>query len=429
MASVIETRLPPAEPKTSRAVSYALLRGSAILAAIGAASLLAFLPAAALVGKISFSVVRTFVIHSVAGSAGLTETLHLFVPIAFAGSSVWLCRRAGLYNLGAEGQLMAGALATAAAVDFVRSPGGFEQSSALSFLAILGIGLAAAAAGALVGLLVGLARAYLSMHEAVVTILLNLIVLAVVRGATAGPLRDPAGLGYPWTRPVPSTLKLPSIGVLGVEIPLAFLLAVSVLLVVALHLSRSRAGLVIRAVADNPQAAAFHGIDVRRVVASTLAVGGALAGLGGAAELLGHQFRLGPFFSPGFGFHGLVAAMIAGKSGAALPAAAFWIAVLLNGSAALERLEGIPASVSAVAQGIALIAIGGIFYRKQALQALPLRIPRPTRRPGPPSSSGSLVPEAADPGDTASKGGREVLSAAAEDRGHSAKSSVTEDVP
>ncbi|MER3396129.1 MAG: hypothetical protein C4318_01515 [Acidimicrobiia bacterium] len=285
--------------------------------------------------------------RSITTTGWLTETLLVFAPILCAAAAARTCFEGGLYNLGAEGQLYAGAVAAAGAGAALGGlGGGWLITATCLFCAALG--------GCTLGWTAGAARARLGMNEAVVTIMLNFIAIAIARFFASGPLRDTDSYGYPWTPPIPPGIRLGAI--LGIkQIPLGAVLAGGATFFVLITLRSSRAGLELRAMGSNPEAAREMGIDTDKRAVLALSLGGAVAGLGGGIELLGHQLRLSPFFSPGFGFTGLVAAVIAGSSATSLLASAFLLAVIRTALQTAERLVGLPSAASYVIQGAILM--------------------------------------------------------------------------
>ncbi len=286
-----------------------------------------------------------------AGAAGsVSEALALSVPIWCAAISAALAAAGGLYNLGAEGQLLAGAVA-ASAVAAGLGPAGIDGP----------LGVAACLAGAslgggLLGFAAGAARSRLGMDEAVTSLMLNFLATAVARYAAAGPLRDPTSFGYPWTVPVPAGLRLGAAGLPGIPaVPQSLLVASAAALGAWALAFRTRLGLETRAMGSNPTAAAALGIDCDRRVIQVMTASGLVAGLGGGLELLGHQYRLGPFFSPGLGFTGLVAAVLAQSVGPLVAILALALAAIRTGLQTAERLAGVPASVTSMIQGAFLM--------------------------------------------------------------------------
>ncbi len=286
-----------------------------------------------------------------AGAAGnVTEVLALSVPIWCAAISVALAATGGLYNLGAEGQLLAGAVGASAVAAALESAG---LGGPLGLAVCL---VAAGFAGGLLGLAAGAARSRLGMDEAVTSLMLNFLAAAAARYAAAGPLRDPTSFGYPWTVPIPADLRLGTVGLPGIPaVPQGLLVASAAALAAWALTFRTRLGLETRAIGSNPTAATALGIDCDRRVIQVMSASGLLAGLGGGLELLGHQYRLGPFFSPGLGFTGLVAAVLAQSVGPLLGILALALAAIRSGLQTAERLAGVPASVSFMIQGAFLL--------------------------------------------------------------------------
>ncbi len=316
-----------------------------------------------------------FVAGSLGSSRGVSETLLVAIPVWCAAIAAAVPLKAGLYNLGAEGQIYIGATAAAAFSAFLQSR---RISGIVAVAACL---LAASWAGGVLGWLAGAGRAFLRLNEAVTSILLNFVAVAVARYAAAGPLKDPSGIGYPWTSVVPEDSRLGPVSPLFPQIPRGALITALAASLAWIFVFRTRAGLEVRAIGSNPEAAVFTGIAVRRRTVQVMALGGIAAGLGGGMELLGHQLRLGPFFSPGLGFTGLVAAVVTQSAGLLLAIVALLLATLRTGFQTAERLVGIPAVVSYVIQGalLAVAAFASADRNSSGLRTLRLRARRPRR--------------------------------------------------
>ena len=304
----------------------------------------------------------------------ITETLTRATPLIFTGLAVAVAFRARLFNIGAEGQLYLGALAAVAV-------GGLHGGSglALSPWLLMPLMMAAAAlAGAALLLLPALLKSRLAVDEVVTTLLLNFIVLLFVSAMLDGPMKDPGAMGWPQSVAIQDALQLDKLlprsrlhsGLLGA---LAAAVALWALLRFTTH------GLEIRAVGSGARAAAFAGMPVGWITVKVALLSGALAGLAGAVEVTGRAGYVTLDMSPGYGFGGIVVAMLAGLHPLGVVAAAVFVAGILVGADSMGRAVGVPTYIADVIVAVALIAVlvASLFTRyRLRFQRQPL----PTRR-------------------------------------------------
>ena len=281
-----------------------------------------------------------------------TETLTRATPLIFTGLAVALAFRARLFNIGAEGQLYLGALA-AVAVGGLHGGSGF----ALSPWLLLPLMMAAAAlAGALLLLVPALLKSRYAVDEVVTTLLLNFIVLLFVGAMLDGPMKDPGAMGWPQSVGLQDALQLGKLiersrvhtGLLGA---LACALALWALLRFTTH------GFEMRAVGAGARAAAFAGMPVAWVTVKVALISGALAGLAGAVEVAGRAGYVTLDMSPGYGYTGIVVAMLAGLHPLGVVAAAVFVAGILVGADSMSRAVGVPTYIAEVINAVALIAM------------------------------------------------------------------------
>jgi simple sugar transport system permease protein len=281
-----------------------------------------------------------------------TETLTRATPLIFTGLAAALAFRARLYNIGAEGQLYLGALA-AVAVGGLHGGSGFELSPWLLFPLMMA---AAALAGALLLLVPAWLKSRHAVDEVVTTLLLNFIVLLFVGAMLDGPMKDPTALGWPQSVALQDGLQLGKLversrvhtGLLGA---LACALALWALLKFTTH------GFEMRAVGSGARAAAFAGMPVARVTMKVALLSGALAGLAGAVEVAGRAGYVTLDMSPGYGYNGIVIAMLAGLHPLGVVAAAVFVAGILVGADSMSRAVGVPTYIADVIVAVALIAM------------------------------------------------------------------------
>lgn len=281
-----------------------------------------------------------------------TETLTRATPLIFTGLAAAVAFRARLYNIGAEGQLYAGALA-AVAVGGLHGGDGFAASPWLLLPLMMS---AAALAGALLLLLPALLKSRFAVDEVVTTLLLNFIVLLFVGAMLDGPMKDPTAMGWPQSVAIQDALQLDKlIARSRVHTGLLGALAASVLL--WLLLRASTLGLEIRAVGSGARAAAFAGMPVAWVTVKVALLSGALAGLAGAVEVAGRAGYVTLDMSPGYGTSGVVIAMLAALHPLGVVAAAVFVAGILVGADSMSRAVGVPTYIADVIVAVSLIAV------------------------------------------------------------------------
>jgi simple sugar transport system permease protein len=228
---------------------------------------------------------------------GIGATLGKSTPLVLSGLAVAVGLRAGLFNIGAQGQLLSGSLAAAwAGVTFDGLPGYIHIPVALIIGAFF---------GSLVAAISGLLKAYRGVHEVITTIMLNSIVMAIADYLASGKLREP-GQFLTRTSEIAESARLPIIG----NLPSGFFIAVILGVFIWWVLGRTTSGFRIETVGRNRHAAWYSGISVKRTVVSAMVVSGAIAGLGGAIETLGITYRYAPAFNLGLGFDGITIALL-----------------------------------------------------------------------------------------------------------------------
>ncbi len=281
-----------------------------------------------------------------------TETLTRATPLILTGLAAAVAFRARLFNIGAEGQLYVGALA-AVAVGGLHDGVGYALDPWLLFPLMM---LAAAAAGALLLLGPALMKNRLGVDEVVTTLLLNFIVLLFVSLMLDGPMKDPTAMGWPQSVALADALQLDKL----IERSRVHTgLVAAVLLAVGLWalLKFTTLGFEIRAVGANPRAARFAGLPVGRTAVLVALLSGALAGLAGAVEVAGRTAYVTLDMSPGYGYSGIVIAMLAMLNPLGVVAAAVFVAGMLVGADSMSRAVAVPTYIADVIVATALIAM------------------------------------------------------------------------
>jgi ABC-type uncharacterized transport system permease subunit len=277
----------------------------------------------------------------------MTETLTRATPLIMTGLAAAIAFRARLWNIGGEGQFFVGALATAWIGQSLGLP------PALGIAVLLSIGMAAGAA-----LLAGPAylRLRFGVDEVVTTLLLNFIVILFVGLMVEGPLRDPMAFGWPSSVPVDGDFRLPDL-IARTRLHIGFLIAIAAAGVVWLILARTVFGTETRAVGLSPSAASFAGISLSRNLMAVALFSGGMAGLAGSIEVLGVTAVVTTTMSPGFGYAGIVVAMLAALHPAGVVAAAIFVATVFVGADAMSRATGVPSFIADIIVALCLLTM------------------------------------------------------------------------
>ena len=275
----------------------------------------------------------------------LEDTLIKAAPLVLTGLAVAVAFRAKFWNIGAEGQLMAGAILA-----------GFigERTSLPAFSLVPLMLLGAAAAGALWAFLPALLKVRLKVDDVVTTLLLNSIMLYGVMALLEGPWKDPRG-GYPNSPSIRPAAEFPIL--VGAELHLGVFVALFAAVLVWWAMARTTLGFAIRAVGHNPVASAYAGIPVGRTLLVAAIISGALAGLAGAGEVGGVRYQVTSDLSSGYGYAGIVIATLAELNPLAVVPAALFFAVIFNGAGSMARSTGVPIYLADVIQGVALLTM------------------------------------------------------------------------
>ncbi|HHV93678.1 MAG TPA: ABC transporter permease [Firmicutes bacterium] len=278
---------------------------------------------------------------------GFGEALVSITPLIFTGLSVAFCSRTGLFNIGAEGQFIIGQMGAAIAGYMITGvPAVVHVPLALA---------AGALAGALWAAVPGLLKAKLGAHEVINTIMMNYIALYFTHYLVIGPLKGHSYL--PVTKQVLESARLwrflpPTRANIG------FFIALATAGVVYFILWRTTLGYECRAVGLNAEAARYAGINVERNLVVSMMIGGALAGMGGAVQVLGVQHRFYDLFGfTGYGFDGIAVAMLGSNHPLGVIAGASLFGIMARGSQNMQSVAQVPQEVVGIVQAAVIIFI------------------------------------------------------------------------
>jgi simple sugar transport system permease protein len=287
-------------------------------------------------------------------ASGLTQSVVKATPLLLVGLGIVIAFRANVINIGAEGQIMMGALATTwFALTFRDWPG------SLLIPATLGVSFLAGAAW---GFVPGALKARLRVNEILSTVMMNAIALQVMNYLLRGPLIDPAevaaGTFIAQSERLPAQAWLPRL-IPQTQLHAGAILAVLLAGAVYVFLWRTTIGYRLRAVGQNPEAARYAGIPVPFYQALALTLAGGFAGLAGGVEILGIHHRLLEGISSGYGFTGIVAALFGKLHPLGLVPAAFIFGSLLVGADKMQRAVQVPSALVDTLLGVIVLFVVG----------------------------------------------------------------------
>jgi len=301
----------------------------------------------AALGKDPLGVFSRFFAETLGTSYGIGQVLFKATPLMFTGLSAAICFRAGLFNIGAEGQLTIGAFLTALVGTYF---GGLPAPLLIPLCCLAGM-----AGGALWGAIPGALKARFGAHEVINTIMMNFIAVGVVSYFIINSVGVPATVHTEEISPAAVVPRLESFTPFfrGSPVNLSLLLAIALCGSAAYAMKRTRRGYEVRTVGLNPSAAEYGGISIKRTIILTFTAAGACAGLVGANFVLGykHYFELG--FSDGIGFIGIAVALLARNNFLGIIATALFFGMLEYGSLTINTI--VPKELSNILQAIVII--------------------------------------------------------------------------
>ena len=286
----------------------------------------------------------------------LAETAAKAVPLLLVGLGICISFRANVINIGGEGQMIIGAiLGTAVGLALTGGPGWLVVPMGL---------LAGFVGGAFWGAIPGALKAYFNVNEILSTVMMNAIAVQIMNYLLRGPMIDPAqaelASQIPQTAPLDVAFRLPRL--VPTRLHLGAAIAIVLAILVYILLWRTTLGYRIRAVGQNPDASRYGGIRVRRQVVIALLLSGALAGLAGATQVYGLNYRMitdgsATGFTGSAGFNGIVAALFGQLHPLGTIPAAFFFGALLVGANKLQRVMQVPSSLIIALNGLVVVFV------------------------------------------------------------------------
>jgi len=281
----------------------------------------------------------------------MIEILVKATPLILTGASVTIAFASGYWNIGAEGQLYAGALAAAWI--------GTEVGGWHPVLAILAMLLGGFLAGMIWASIPALLKVKLAVDEVVTTLLLNSVIVFIISALLNGPWRDPVS-GWPQSPTIADSAVFPKL-IPRSRLHLGFVVAVVMVLLIWFILSKTPLGLRMRASGLGQEAARFMGVNIQRTMLIAALLSGGIAGLAGVGEVAGIHFHLIDALSNGLGYTGIIAATLGGLNPFGAGLAAIFLGLLDTGAQSVSRSLGVPIFLGNVVQSTLLLVTLGVF--------------------------------------------------------------------
>jgi general nucleoside transport system permease protein len=288
---------------------------------------------------------------------GIVFSIVSATPLILGGMAVGLGFKAGLFNIGAQGQFLMGALGAAGLGAFL--------AGAPPLLAIPTAILAGALLGAAWGFIPGALKAWTGAHEVVTTIMLNFIAGALIGYLITGPLEAP-GFSFSRTGPLGNAV-LPTLAVFGANVHLGVLIAFALVPVIWWVVWRSTLGFEIRTVGANPDAARYAGMHPAVITILTMSLCGMLAGLAGAGQILGISHFMNASYGTSIGFDSISVALLGRAHPVGITLAALLFGAMRAGSGLMQIEAGIPVEIIDVIQATILLFLAADIVIRRAL--------------------------------------------------------------
>ncbi len=334
---------------------------------------------------------QRYLLTPLTGSESATEVVLAAIPILFTGLAVAVAFRSGYWNIGAEGQFLAGAVgATVPGLYLSNLPGPVAIPLAL---------LAGTAAGVVWSVLPALLRVRFGIDEVVTTLLLNPVALLGVQGLLNGPWRNTSS-GFPVSNNLGAGYALP-MAIPGSRVHIGIVIAAVLAVAIWLVMSRTATGLRIKAVGLSPGSAGFSGIPVRRVLLRSALVSGGIAGLGGADQVLGVGHKLSQEVSGGYGYTGIVVATLGALTAGGVVLVALLLGDITVGAQNASLVLQLPPQMGEIISSLLMLVVVSVLVLRRYRVSWRRR-GAPPGRPTAPVLAGSRVePVTGDGGDAA----------------------------
>lgn len=350
MANIENERPRAADTDFLATMTRFLIRTAQAIAMPAAAVLVALASGAVLLALSGFNgwdVFDVMLVGVFSDTRSVAEILLKAIPLILIGVGLCVAFRCSIWNIGAEGQLYAGAVAATVV--------GVSFEGLTPWLYVPLVMIAGALAGAAWAGIAGLLKVYFRASEIVTTIMLNYIALISTSYLVTGPLKD-AAAAYPQSARLFKEAWMPRI-LPPTRLHIGILVAIALAIAFYVFLFRSSAGFAVRVVGTNQHAARYAGMNVGRNVLLAICISGAMAGLAGAFEVAGVTHRLYQNISPGYGFEGIAVALLANNNPFGAIFSGILFAVLRSGSELMQITAQVPQVLVSVIQGMVILSV------------------------------------------------------------------------
>lgn len=334
-----------ARPVPSRAMAWLSPVLAVVITMMGGAIMFAAMGSSPLDG------LAVFFYEPVKNLRGWSEIGIKMAPLLTIAVGLALCFRANVFNIGAEGQLVLGAITASAVILYLDD--GSHQGGALAIALALAAGVVG---GMLWAAVVAVLRDRFHTNEILVSLMLVYVAELLLSWLVHGPMRDPDSFGFPESRLFGDGFLLPAL-VPGMRLHMGAVLALVASLIGGIWLSRSFSGYKLKVTGLAPLAARYAGFSSRRTLWVVLLVSGGLAGLAGAAEVMGPMGQLTPSVSPGYGFAAIIVAFVGRLHPVGVIFSSFVMALFYIGGELSQSRLGMPSAITGVFQGMLLFAL------------------------------------------------------------------------
>lgn len=302
------------------------------------------------VGKDPVASLAVFFYEPIKDLRGWSEVGVKVAPLLLIAVGLSMCFRANVFNIGAEGQLVLGAIVAGATVLY------FDDDTNGGFLLITLALVAGAVGGMAWAAIVAFLKDRFNANEILVSLMLVYVAELLLSWLVHGALIDPEGFGFPQSRLFSDGFLLPSV-ISGTRLHLGIILALLASILGWAYLSRSFSGFKLRVGGMAPLAARYAGFSSRRTLWTALLVSGGLAGVAGAAEVMGPIGQLTPSVSPGYGFAAIIVAFVGRLHPIGVVFSSFVMALFYIGGELSQTRLGMPSAITGIFQGILLFAL------------------------------------------------------------------------
>jgi simple sugar transport system permease protein len=303
-------------------------------------------------GKNPVTGLSVFFLEPIKDLRGWSEVGLKIAPLLTISVGLAICFRANVFNIGAEGQLVIGAIA-GGAVALALDKGDGSHGGAMAIAAIMAAGMAGGMAWAAI---TAFLRDRFNANEILVSLMLVYVAQLLLSYLVHGALRDPEGMGFPQSRLLSSEFLLPIL-IPQTRLHVGILIALAVSVLGWVYLARSFSGFKLQVGGMAPLAARYAGFSARKSLWTSMLVCGALSGLAGTAEVLGPIGQLTPSVSPGYGFAAIIVAFVGRLHPIGVVFSSFIMALFYIGGELSQSRLGMPNAITGVFQGILLFSL------------------------------------------------------------------------